>query len=515
MSRTRIVKGSYTKISHEGHSMYSNENIITSAGKEITETGVNKGVGYGDPKTPPTIKEEAKCIVHFRPKENWRGEFAFDWFREGNSTLLDDVDFNEIVGKYYKYDEKEIQKRIEKNNVALLKDIYITDQNKWYTVEKDSDNNITGAKEFFKKDPQYLATDNCLDKLKQMYQAFSYNPKDGGKEKTYYASIIGLFPENEKYGPYEAILNMHIEFLTDEKPEYLIFKVDGMEITDQHPIIGLSRYKIENPSELEAITIKCKARSGKNGVIELFYNTTKAIQVYSVKNKTENLAGVIKFINTTAVQKKKIVIIKVQTAEGCIGRPTDNYLVKFEKYLNQCLLKPEIISTRDNGNEITLILNYEDFITKCKANMNQATKEWKIFSTGYLDGMLAEAMEDQYSEYMNDEYFRLYFLDVNSISDSVTEKGYSKSNQMYGVMFKSHDTETIGHECMHGLGLSHTFYFKAQFTFKAQKTQNIMDYSGMKNNPMEVYNNKPNAYIPKEEYYLWYWQWKNVNRNIQ
>ncbi|VEH19203.1 Uncharacterised protein [Chryseobacterium nakagawai] len=40
MSRTRIVKGIYTKISQEGHSMYSNANIITNAGAAITETGV-------------------------------------------------------------------------------------------------------------------------------------------------------------------------------------------------------------------------------------------------------------------------------------------------------------------------------------------------------------------------------------------------------------------------------------------------------------------------------------------
>lgn len=499
MSRTRVVKGYYTKISHEGHSMYSNENIITTAGKGITETGVNNGVSYGGAQTPPVIKEEAKCIVHFRPKENWRGEFAFDWFREGNSTLLDDVDFNEIVGKYYKYDEKEIQKRIGKNNVALLKDIYITDQNKWYTVEKDSDNNITGAKEFFKKDPQYLATDNCLDKLKQMYQAFSYNPKDGGKEKTYYASIIGLFPENEKYGPYEAILNMHIEFLTDEKPEYLIFKVDGMEITDQHPIIGLSRYKIENPSELEAITIKCKARGGKNGVIELFYNTTKAIQVYSVKNKTENLAGVIKFINTTAVQKKKILIIKVQTSEGVIGKPEPNSLSTFEKVLNQCMLRPEFLTADKNSKEFKLDISKEkyQFIEKCKAQLND--KNWTIFSTGYLGNMLVEELTAQFPDYLGSEYFRLYFFDVLHKDESNIVRGYSDPNDNFGIMFKNHDPETVAHECLHGLGLPHTFFYGSEkygkniITYKAQTTKNIMDYSGMKNNPLEIFNGKKNT----------------------
>jgi len=49
MGRTRIVKGTYRKISAKGHSMYSNEGIITTAGKEVTETGMKNGVSYSNP----------------------------------------------------------------------------------------------------------------------------------------------------------------------------------------------------------------------------------------------------------------------------------------------------------------------------------------------------------------------------------------------------------------------------------------------------------------------------------
>ncbi|KQT24192.1 hypothetical protein ASG22_09255 [Chryseobacterium sp. Leaf405] len=469
------------------------------------------------------MKADAKCIVNVRSKQEWRGEFAFDWFREGNSALLDDVDYNEIVGKYYQYNEREILKKLEKNNGSLPKDVFITDPNKWYTVETDIDKNPTGAKEFFKKDPQYLPAHDSLDKLKQMYQAFSYTPKGGG-EKIYYASVIGLFPENEKYGPIEATLDMHIEFLTDEKPDYLIFKVDGVEITDQHPIIGLSRYKIENPNTLEPLTIKCKARSGKYGAIELFYNTTKAIQIYSVKNQTENLAGVIKFINTTAVKKKKILIIKVQTSEGVIGKPEEGALSKFEGVLNQCMLQPEFLTMDKNGKEIRLNISTEKykFIEKCHVSFD---KNKKIFIMNDKDNelgeMLLNELKEQFPDYLGSEYFRLYFLDVISQAGNSIERGYSSPNSNYGIMFKTHDPETIAHECLHGLGLSHTFSFNTKhygddiFNYKAQATKNIMDYSSMKNNPVEAFNRKPNTYVPKEEYYLYYWQWKKVNKNIQ
>ena len=100
MSRTRIVKGTYTKISHEGHSMYSNANIITNAGAAITETGEKDGVSYGDPKNPPAGEIKAKCIVMFRPHANWSGEFGFDWLRAGDTGTKGDTWYRNIVGKY-------------------------------------------------------------------------------------------------------------------------------------------------------------------------------------------------------------------------------------------------------------------------------------------------------------------------------------------------------------------------------------------------------------------------------
>lgn len=48
MSRTRIIKGTYTKISVKGHSMYSNENIVTTATKTVTEEGSDQGISCGD-----------------------------------------------------------------------------------------------------------------------------------------------------------------------------------------------------------------------------------------------------------------------------------------------------------------------------------------------------------------------------------------------------------------------------------------------------------------------------------
>lgn len=53
MSRTRITKGTYTKISAKGHNMYSQTNINSYAAKSINEHGAKNGEKIGNPSDPP------------------------------------------------------------------------------------------------------------------------------------------------------------------------------------------------------------------------------------------------------------------------------------------------------------------------------------------------------------------------------------------------------------------------------------------------------------------------------
>lgn len=102
MSRTRIVKGTYTKISEKGHTMYSNESIISNAVKWISEVGEKLGISYGTPANPPPTEIKAKCVVHFRSKVGWKGEdYGFDWMRLGETSVFGDTNYENIVAKQY------------------------------------------------------------------------------------------------------------------------------------------------------------------------------------------------------------------------------------------------------------------------------------------------------------------------------------------------------------------------------------------------------------------------------
>lgn len=79
-------------------------------------------------------------------------------------------------------------------------------------------------------------------------------------------------------------------------------------------------------------------------------------------------------------------------------------------------------------------------------------------------------------------------------------KGYAIKDLRSAVIYKNKDHETTVHELLHAIGLDHSFAPKnhcenALYTYEAEKTDNIMDYSS-------------------KRYTTWYWQWKILWQNL-
>ncbi|WP_449399661.1 hypothetical protein [Chryseobacterium wanjuense] len=103
MSKIRFVKGKITEIINEDYNVYSVSDVVVNARGEIRQTGVEKGVSFGNPKHVPGIELPAKCVVHFRPKNNWKGEdYGFDWMRLGETSSFGDKDYKDIIAEQYK-----------------------------------------------------------------------------------------------------------------------------------------------------------------------------------------------------------------------------------------------------------------------------------------------------------------------------------------------------------------------------------------------------------------------------
>jgi len=130
-----------------------------------------------------------------------------------------------------------------------------------------------------------------------------------------------------------------------------------------------------------------------------------------------------------------------------------------------------------------------------------------------LEALLNETLERDYpGQFTN--HFKLFFLNntynktTNADGSSSGIAGYSRTNSQFGIMFSDHTESTIAHECLHGLGLPHTF-FGNNYLYKAQKTENVMDYSHL-----TIDKATGGANIPLDRFSTWYWQWKIINQNI-
>jgi len=84
MSKTTIVGGKILESTGGDFNIYAKENIVYSSATTITETGVEKGVNFGDPikyvKTENAVLRQ--FLVHFRRPSDYDGKYGFDWLRD-------------------------------------------------------------------------------------------------------------------------------------------------------------------------------------------------------------------------------------------------------------------------------------------------------------------------------------------------------------------------------------------------------------------------------------------------
>lgn len=543
MSKITIVQGDILEWIGGKDLSYAKEEIINE-GLRVIQNGKENGVTYGINEDAPLIEKvlplnNTNVIVYFKAKK-WKGEYGFDWFREKNAFIQDSEKYEDIVGKYYQFTDIEIidtnyekfQRKIDKyytssdkiesqfpvkSNTSTYLKYYITNGNAWYKERKQVSksgkkesysSNISETIHNFKKDPQYKEANNSLNRLKDQYSVFNFNWNNKGNQELvcYYGAYITLFPKTEYYGKSEAELELNISFLDkNEKPDSLIFKVDNVILDAENKWIGIDRLKIENPSEKETIKISCKSK--------IDFNTNKRIEVYAIKNKIETLAGCITMI-APKLKTLNIVTIGVKTIitktgdTPFYGSPVKDWFPLFKKALGQALIKVNIIDKKEKDPIRIDISDTPNFKT-----LFQVDEQGTLYKTESFAYTMYQKFKSDYPEYAED-YFKLYFVDVDckekGEETETSTSGYSEIDSNWGVMFNNHKDITIAHECLHALGLPHTFFHRnGSFVYKAMETNNLMDYSHLPTDPASN-----STRTPKERYYTWYWQWKIVNPEI-
>lgn len=309
MSYTLFVQGKITETTGGDHNVFSNEIISFNAKGVITQVGEENGVTFNAPLNappPPAILLPAKCIVHFRPQNNWKGEFGFDWFRIGDTKLDRDVNYETLVGQYY---DKALTDVTAQRN---------TDGNKWTR--------------FFKADPQpaSFSTHDKIEALKSLYGVFEYSLKNDSAgslvKSKYYRPVIALYPvepDPAKRGKFietgKAALKLYLEFEEKDgkkiKPDRLIFEMDNILMDDKHPLVSIDTHMIDKKHIKDKdvdIEITCKAEFAADKEIKVY-----AITLDAAGNQTAKLqADALKMIAPAKKTIKNIVIVRVTTPAG-------------------------------------------------------------------------------------------------------------------------------------------------------------------------------------------------------
>jgi len=461
MSRTRIVKGIYTKISAKGHNMYSNESIVSTATGQITENGIDEGIFFGNPNNPPSSQIKAKCLVEFRPHGNWKGEFGFDWIRTGDTGLAGDKHWiKDILGKHYEDSSRTV---------------IVSDTNSWTN--------------FFKKSPaMYSKLLNSFKNLQINWKSKKGNPYP------YHVPVVAIIPN-------ENIAKLSLKIDVQETPKKL-------EIKPQKENTGLVLNKTEIPIKngkynlYNFLTIKATKPLKDNILIDVLADNEICGQVKVLAN------------DSTHIKKINVVIVPVKTkltAVPKIGKMASGADAFFRQNLIQSLIKPNIrylIKPLDLTRSVTFKNRYSrnGVIYDDSGILDRSFIEM----LKHLDNELEKAYPKRYTN-----YYKLYFIPdeyPDPLDPRYLTYGFSNLNTKHGVFFDQHNRSTIAHETFHAMGLPHTFdgiEKSAEYSYKAQQTDNIMDYCHWS---FDI-NGRPRT--PVEGKILFGWQWHALNNPIK
>ena len=433
-----------------------------------------------------------KCIVKFRPHTKWKGEYGFDWLREGDTNKdRGDNWFKETVGKHYITDPKDSSKTIVQSDINSYDGNFKTDSTMYQNLERT-------------------------------YKYFRINWKryNNGSPFLYAIPMLTLMEGKT------AKLKLKIEI--EELPKKVTFKFKD---EDAKNYLSL---KNENLTDI---------KKGKYVVNDFFEITCKkafdkeqTLLVYA----DDLHCGAIKIHPNTKEYHREIEVIlvrvktKLNSYEGAIGEPSDFEKVKtkMNNILKQALIKANVHYDKSLYVYATEDHFKKDFAVKKKTLSGRDYYYFEYGKKNKADYDILSCIKrkyeltSDYDKYRKDDFtgniflgwgkkdiYTIFFLDEYCIPPNAPEVitsgigGYSplplgKVSEVICFKSKEHD-ETVIHELLHALGLTHTFDGKsseAKYTYQGLTTDNLMDYS---------------HHVNIERNSLFLWQWQRINKKIK
>ena len=429
----------------------------------------------------------AKCVVHFRPKDKWKGVgYGFDWMRMGDTGVFGDGQpYEDIVSKQFIAGTARLETNINayggifRKNTALFQKLeteYKPLLIPWKKTGADFEKYYCSWLSLFPKTVKEIKINNPVKILMDKINAPNKKTQD----------FIEAVDKATSYSNTEAELRLYIEVA--EKPDYLEFDYPEKYLT-------VTPKKITNDLDAGAahfwyggktITVKCLTD----------FPEDQKINVYAVKKDKITGKDVRKLAGRLYVwanypsrrKKRKVVFVKVKTSVKNVFPIATGEKQQIEKYLRQALLeldeKSEIIELNVSGRT-----DFNGFIDMAISTIKSGNGHQS------LDSYLKTRLDSKYNNYFKAFYFA---------EDGYDRSGYSVFGADFVVAFDNKNDQTAAHEFMHSLNLAHSFSNEeasrfAKYTYEYKKTDNLLDYSH------HVVGHK------NDRCALWHWQWIIAN----
>lgn len=445
---------------------------------------------------------DSRCIVEFRPDDNWQGEYGFDWFRGGNHDMPLPIDMAFKILQLQQGDTKE--------NVNGKKSASEYTEIVGHYIPIDPDDPDS---DFFniKLKPIHDGV-NYINELVKEYPMYKVK---GFTDRFYLAPHISLFYMSDmkwNEGQQRRLpAEMHDEEVKDFCKTFVTIKanIDAKNI---------ERIELECDKCLSvAPRVVFPVQNGKTSIkIAIRFNYDFSEDHKSIKVNAYHKDGITKTfagqINVVKCKPKVVdvcfVNVKIDKGQNNTGGrnissgfPDSDSIETQKKSLRRFLAQAHVIP---NITEADLDLDINDisnYFTQLTSDGGYTTVDSII-----LNGINGIRDDDAFGEFLEQKInqpgiYKVFFIG---------EKGFALLNGKYIgfsglahdipsetlVIYNEYDKSLVCHEILHCFGLWHSFSNNSNHTFEKYKTSNIMDYS-------------------KDTYTLWNWQWTIINTNAK
>ena len=490
-------KNRTTKVSSDGQ----NDTDITTevSDDEQNDTDITTG---SDPIPTEEIEKKPKCVVHFRPFRLWKGEYGFDWIREKDEGVLifpnwlsgNNYDSTEVLGKHTNDEctEKEEKKDCPWRNqcFSISRTSKICCYINWFGTKFQSD--------------KYAPSNGSMYKNLQKYFENLYIQ---GQE--YRVPVLTIMPDDE------ITINMRIEIKDNALKKPLYWSLWGYDYNEDvndfleydNSLMEPDLSVINTKQEID-FTLRCFKTFREDKYLSVYTDNPR-------ENKDARLCGKLRILANDPSHHRilKIVFIRVITDIG--NGPRDGTIIELdEKKIMENIFKQGYVFIEKHVGDypkVTLDLStgakQKAFIESCVDPNSK--KPHTVKKPGLLN-YLNKELKEQFGNYY-ENYIKVY--SIKEICPGIG--GFAENESESAVFFMKSKGDTIAHELLHVIGLAHTFNapeaagsYKAPLTYKAQITDNIMDYSNLK----LIMDYSDLKFIKKIS--TFYWQWEIMNTKI-